>query len=62
MKTIATLVAALLVATVASAQQINGAGATFPNLISVTNAAGAATKAIPNDFRVSITNAPGHNV
>ena len=28
----------------------------------VTNAAGAATKAMPKDFRVSITNAPGHNV
>ena len=28
----------------------------------VTNAAGAATKAMPKDFRVSITNAPGHDV
>jgi phosphate transport system substrate-binding protein len=29
---------------------------------SVTNAATAATKAMPKDFRVSITNAPGHDV
>jgi phosphate transport system substrate-binding protein len=33
-----------------------------PTLETVTNASAAAAKAMPRDFRVSITNAPGHDV
>ena len=33
-----------------------------PTLETVTNAAAGAAKAMPRDFRVSITNAPGHDV